>query len=219
MKIKRLSGKTFLCLILALFMLTLTAAVPAKAATSEVKTNVRTVAISKGETFELKLYNTTDNQTVSFSSEDEQIASVDEGGMITGYACGSTVIKVVIRDEADKTVSSFNVDVTVGIPAISVKFVKSEIEMPVGSRRILKTLLYPQNTSEKPVYYSDDRTVATISSTGRITAKSVGETYVYVFLGNGTYDMCLVYVTEIDQPEETVPENTSPAGSADPIFF
>lgn len=214
MKIKRLSARMLTAFLLTVLVLSLSGLTTAFAGNPEVKLNVKNVEMTKGDSFDLKLYNKIDNQTVSFVSADETIARVDENGRISAVACGDTTVKVVVS-EAERTVASFNVNVSVGLPAYSVRFVKRNIEIPLGAKRILKTLIFPGNTLEKPLYYSEDRNIATVSSSGRVVAKAAGTTYVYVIIDNGVYDVCKVVVTEVEEnEEEPAVQPAEPSGTA-----
>ena len=97
-----------------------------------------------------------------------------------------------------KTVASLTCEVTVGPPAISVKWTKSEIVLAVGKRTTLKTLVLPYNTTEAVKFYSSDTEIATVTCTGKITAKAEGDTYVFAMIENGKYDFCKVSVVDQD---------------------
>lgn len=213
MRIKRLSVRMLTAFLLTVLVLSLSGLTTAFAGSPEVKLNVKNVELIKGDSFDLKLYNKIDNQTVSFVSADEEIARVDENGRISAIACGDTTVRVTVYEE-DKIAASFNVSVSVGLPAYSIRFVKRNIEIPLGAKRILKTLVFPGNTLEKPLYYSEDRSIATVSSSGRVVAKSVGTTYIYVIIGNGLYDVCKVVVTDTEEKEEeTAVPTAEPTGA------
>ena len=47
---------------------------------------------------------------------------------------------------------------------------------------------------EKPLFYSSDREISSVTSIGRVRAKSIGEAVIYAFLVNGEAAECKVYV-------------------------
>lgn len=177
------------------------AAEPQTETQAEIKLNVKTKALVKDTKYTLKVYNLSENQKASFKSSDPSIASVDEEGVVCGIANGTAVITVTVK-EGLKTVATLTCDVTVGPPAISVKWTKSEIILTVGKRTTLKTILLPYNTAESVKFYSSDTEIATVTSTGKITAKSEGSTYVFAMIENGKYDFCKVIVVDKDTYEQ-----------------
>ena len=191
---------------------------------AEIKLNVKTKALVKDTKYTLKVYNLSGNQKASFKSSDPEIASVDEDGVVCGIANGTATITVTVK-EGLKTVATLTCEVTVGPPAISVKWTKSEVVLAVGKRTTLKTILLPYNTTEAVKFYSSDTEIATVSSTGKITAKAEGDTYVFAIIENGKLDFCKVTVVDQDtydqlfgssEEDETNPEpdgeaNESPA--------
>lgn len=172
----------------------------------EAKLNLKATSMVKGKNYALKVYNLTSEQTVVFKSDNEEIVSVDEDGLMTGLDYGSTVVTATVK-EGGKTVTKLTCDVTVGAAAVSVKLTKQEYTLIVGKRITLKTILEPYTTVEEPKFISIDPSIATVSAGGRITAKSVGITTIYVFLDDKSkYDTCIISVVEsIDESSEIDP--------------
>ena len=177
----------------------------------EIKLNVKQKTLVKDTSYSLVLYNLSDSYKVNFKSSDNDIASVDKTGVVTAVQTGEATITVTIKDGL-KTVESLTCDITVGMPAVSIKFnCKSNITLVVGKSSLLETILTPNNTVEEPKFSSMDPSIATVSSSGRITAKSVGTTYVFGTLGNGQFARISVSVIEeevvpTDSPTPTLPE-------------
>lgn len=170
------------------------------------KLNLKAVSLVKGKEYTLKVYNLTDNQTVIFKSDNEDIVSVDEDGLITGIDFGTAIVTATIK-EGNKTISKLSCDVTVGAAAVSVKFTKQEHTLILGKKITLKTILEPFNTVEEAKYFSSDPSVATVSAGGRVTAKSVGTAIIYAILDNKSkLDKCVIYV--IEDTDETFEKNT-----------
>lgn len=178
------------------------------------KLNVRSKALVKGKTYTLKVYNLTEEQTVSFKTDAPAIVSVDEEGLVTGLDYGTAVITATVR-EGTKVISSLSCDITVGTPAISVKLTKNELVLLTGKRTTLKTILQPYNTVEETKFLSSDTTVATVSTGGRITAKSVGTAEIYAVLDNGKYDTCIVTVVDEETYQKLMAEQEPSSDSED----
>jgi len=177
----------------------------AKAAENEVRLNVGEAAIAKDGVFRLRAYNVPANARILFRSSDTSVAYVDNRGYITGISNGECIVTAtVVTPDADPQILKCNV--TVGPAAVSIKLTKSELVLSVGMKKLLKTIVSPLNTVENPVFYSSEKDVASVSSIGRVRAKSVGTVEVYAFLMNGESAECVVYVLS-DEDYEAYEEN------------
>lgn len=152
-------------------------------------------------TYELRLYNLLDDYKVSYRSDAPSIASVNKSGEVTGNKVGTATITVTVR-EGFKTIANLSCEVTVGPPAVSIRLTKLEITLTLDKRTSLKGILKPDNTVENIKFESKDKEIATVSSTGTITAKSIGEVIIRAFIDNGKEDFCKVIVTEKDIPTD-----------------
>lgn len=162
---------------------------------SNIKLNVKSKSLVKDTTFNLKLYNITENQKVSYKSGDSSIASVDDTGLITAVDYGTAIITVTVKDSLKPAVT-LECEITVGPPALSIKLTKTEITLVIGDKTSLTAILKPNNTVEEARFCSNDSNIATVSIGGRISAKSAGVTYIFASIGNGKYDYCKVTVVE-----------------------
>lgn len=169
--------------------------VAANAATPEVKLNVTSKLLVKDKSYSLKIYNLQEGETVSFKSSDDAIASVDSDGLVTAKAIGSAVITATVSN-SEKAVAELQCDITVGPPAISVKFTRSVYYILEGNKITLTTILQPLNTAESIKFSSSNPSVATISAGGRVTARSLGMTFVFAALDNGKYTFSVVVVVD-----------------------
>lgn len=162
---------------------------------NSIKLNVKSKSLVKDSTFNLKLYNVTESQKVSYKSGDSSIATVDDSGLITAAGFGTTIVTVTVKD-GTKTAASLDCEVTVGPPALSVKLTKSEITLVIGDKTSLTAILKPNNTVEEARFWSNDSSIASVSVGGRVSAKAAGVTYIFAAIGNGKYDYCKVTVLE-----------------------
>lgn len=169
---------------------------------SDIKLNVQSKSLVKDTTFTLKVYNLKENHKVSYKSSSSSIATVDEKGVITAVDFGNTTITVTVKD-GFKTVATLDCEITVGPAALSIVLTKTEITLKVGRKTTLTAILKSNNTVEEAKFSSNDPEIASVSIGGRITAKSVGVTYIFAYIDNGKYDVCKVTVTEADVETET----------------
>ena len=163
--------------------------------------NVNSQTIVKGKSFSLYVYNLNEEQEVAFASSDPAIASVDEDGTVTGNLVGNATVLVTVTEE-ENTIALLSCDIKVGPPAISVQFSRLELAMTVGQKLTLERIVLPLNTVETAKFSSYDRSIATVSAGGRVTAKTVGSTYIFAQLDNGRFAVCKVYVSPEEMEEE-----------------
>lgn len=165
-----------------------------------VKLNVKTLSLVTETSYKLRIRNSSNSQKVYFKSKNSSIASIaekdDKFATITGLSVGSTTIIVTVK-EGFKTVETLECDVTVGPPAISVKFTKDNVRVELDKRCTLITILKPNNTTEVPRFSSSDSSIAMVSSTGKIYAKSIGTVEITASIANGKTATCYVTVVPV----------------------
>lgn len=89
---------------------------------------------------------------------------------------------------------SFDIEVK-EIFASSIKLNQSQIDVIKGKTCQLKATVYPTNTTnQKLTWDSDDVSIATVNSSGKITAKAAGKTTIWVSTENGKIASCVVNV-------------------------
>ncbi len=168
--------------------------------TSKIKLNVKSKSMIVDDDYTLKVYRTSDNQKITFKSSDTSVATIkktdDKEAKITACEVGETTITVTVK-EGSKTIASLKCEVSVTPPAVSVKLIDGKITLTTGDKATLKKELKPSTTSETPTYFSSNPNVVTVSSRGVVTAVGPGKACVYAFIENGTYDYCVIEVTEV----------------------
>jgi len=91
--------------------------------------------------------------------------------------------------------TSFDVVVTENEPE-SITITPSELTLGVNETRQLDYTILPSEASQEVTWKSDDPTVATVSTTGKITGKQVGTTTITAKTSNGLTSKCEVTVTQ-----------------------
>jgi len=166
-----------------------------KEKTEDYRLNVKNVSIVKGKTFELKAYNVSETAKISYKSDNDEIASVNDNGIITANKVGNAVVTVVIKDATTST--PLTCEITVGPPAVSIKWTKSRIVLGLDNIDYLNYIIKPFNTAEVAGFSSRDASIVSISPGARITAKKLGSTYLFAQIGNpndGTFKFAVCYV-------------------------
>ncbi|MED9810493.1 MAG: Ig-like domain-containing protein [Longibaculum muris] len=128
------------------------------------KGNTETLVVSKIPEF------TTNTDVVQWSSEDSEIASVDQNGKITAHKGGKTTIKAAIGEFAATC------EVTVTIPLESLSIDKLDSAIDVGSKQQLVVKYLPLDTTvnKKVTWKSLDTTIATVDENGIVTGVKRG---------------------------------------------
>lgn len=127
---------------------------------------------------------------VTWSSDNEYVASVDAKGKITARAAGSTRIVATIE-----TGDSASVRVTVsGRPVTSIALSESEIELELGSEHTLTHTINSDADDLRVRWSSDDETVATVDGKGTVKAVGCGTAVITVMAVNGKTASASVYV-------------------------
>ena len=127
--------------------------------------------------YQIKPARFADEQLV-FESGDSDIFTVDKNGSITANSVGSSTLDISAGDYSKK------VSVTV-IPKITeITGVKDSMKLAAGSSRSLSPKLSPEKFADEQISYSvKDKSVATVSSKGKIKGKKSGKTKLTISAG------------------------------------
>ena len=139
--------------------------------------------------------------TLTWVSSDTNVATVDEMGRVTAVATGSATITVSTYHGVEATCT---VTVTDEVVPATITIDKTELTLVEGESETLVITVSP--VTETATYSSTDETVATIDSTGKVTALKAGSTTVTAALADGQSVSCVVTVTPAPV-EETVALN------------
>ncbi len=169
---------------------------PQVIAVSSVSLDKTSVSLNVGESVTLaatvKPDNAT-NKTVSWSSSNASVASVDASGKVSAVAEGTATITA---KAGDKT-ATCSVTVTKKVVAVeSVTLDKSSLELNEGETATLTATVKPDNASDKTVTWSSSKTsVATVDANGKVTAVAEGNATITAKAGNKSAT-CSVTVTK-----------------------
>ncbi len=119
--------------------------------------------------------NDTNVKNVTFSSNATSVATVSNEGIVTGVAAGSARITATAEAANSGSVSAY-VDITVSeIDVTSVSVSPTSKSLEVGETQQLTATIAPSNATNKNVTWESDATsVATVTSSGLVTAVAAG---------------------------------------------
>ena len=195
---------------------------PVEVPITEVQLGREALDMYEGDTFKLTAtvlpVNTTDSKDISWSSNNEAVATVSEDGTVTAKSVGTAVITATSTN--GKTASC---TVTVEkklIPITEVSLSESAVGIIEGNTHKLTATVLPENTTDSKSisWSSNNEAVATVSEDGTITAKSAGTAIITATSENGKTASCaitvekkLIPITEvlIDKSSATLTEGDS----------
>lgn len=142
------------------------------------------VSLVKGKTLQLTATITPENATnraVNWESSNTKIATVDSAGKVTAKAAGTVTITCTAQADSGKK-ATCKVTVTEPKPPVkpTVKVTKVTLNKKTATLSpketlTLKATVTPTNATNKGVLWKSSNTkIATVSSTGKVTAKAAG---------------------------------------------
>ncbi len=180
---------------------------------TKVMINKSTLSLEKGQSETLTATVLPENATdrsVSWSSDNESIATVDANGKVTAKAAGTAHITVTTADGNKTKTCTVTVSAqqqqptTVSVTGVEIN--KTALPLKVGENQTLTATVSPSNATNKEVgWSSDNESVATVDDDGKVTAKAAGTAVITVTTADGNFKKtCTVTVTANQQQPTTV---------------
>lgn len=145
-----------------------------------------------------------------FYSEDESIASVTRGELASEGSY-TTAAEITAKKAGKVNIVAKNVngltsvcEVTVTSQPVSSVSIPSSLTMEIGGTYTLTPSVYPSDAETSYTWISDNSAVATVSNSGKVTAKSAGTASIKVTTDNGKTSTCKVTVTSHQTTEYEV---------------
>lgn len=126
--------------------------------------------------------------TLTWSISDKYVATISQDGLLTGKSAGAADLKV----KADNGVYAM-LRVVVSEPKpTSVSVSPSSVTLTEGQSRYLTATVYPSNASQLVTWTSSNANIASISSSGKVTAVNAGTAIITAKTSNGKSTTCTV---------------------------
>ena len=193
-----------------------TVKIPRVVKVSKLTLNRTSVSLTKkGQTYQLTATASPSNATnksVIWQSSNTRIVTVNSSGKLTAVGNGSATITATAKDGSKKTATC---KVTVKIPTVvkvnSVSLNYTDVRLSSKGQTLqLTATVSPSNAANKSVKWTSSNTkVATVSSSGKVTAVANGNTTITATAddGSGKKDICAVTVN-IPKPADPTPTPT-----------
>ena len=151
--------------------------------------------------------NSATNQKVTWSSSNEEVATIDENGKVTALKLGETTITAVTEEGG----YSASCEISVIVPVTGVELEKANISLRENETETLNAIVSPEDAGYKAVVWSSsDNSVASVNYKGIITAKKAGTATITAKTSDGGYKAsCRVTVNHAWNNNYTVDEEAS----------
>ena len=147
------------------------------------------------------------NKTVTWSSANSNIATVNGSGIVTGKKAGT--VTITARTTNGKAASINVVVENVVVNATGVKIEPSTATIFVGATVTLKATITPSNATNKSLTWSSGNiSVATVNSNGVVTGKKPGVAKIAVSTHNGKTAIATITVKNAEPTSVSINEKT-----------
>ena len=161
-----------------------------------VELDIYETTIERGQTQTLTATVTPDNasrKTVSWTSDNSNVASVNSSGVVTARVSGETNIRAKV--DGKEAVCK----VTVVVSATEVILNKYETTVDIGKSETLTATVRPNDATDKTVTWtSSNDNIASVSA-GKVTAVAEGDVTITATAHNGLNATCIVHVVIPDE--------------------
>jgi len=173
---------------------------------TKITLNKTTMKMLVGDTTRLRATVSPRNATfknVSWKTSDSSVANIDENGNITAIKVGSCKITASAKDNSRKQAVCW-VYVSKAVPSTGVTVSNKDLVIVKGRSEALPFSISPSNTTDKVRFYSDNKGVASVSSTGRVTARRPGVATITIRTSSGRNAMISVTVVDLNRKSITL---------------
>lgn len=150
---------------------------------------------------------TATDKTVTFTSSDAAIATVDNKGKVTAVKAGNADITVTTKDGSKTAKCALTVTAkTIAVTGVTIAPKTASVDVDATTK--LNSTVAPSTATNKSVSYkSSDEAIATVSSNGTVTGVAEGDATITVTTQDGNKtDTATVTVNAVEEPEPEVPE-------------
>ncbi len=174
-------------------------------AVSKISVSPSQISLKTGETEYLSVAVTPKEAYIKglkWKSENEEIATIDNNGMLYGKAGGETDVVVTTLDGKHSSICKVTVgdDKDMNIYVDSVRLNHNKLVMSLGTTEQLIAEVYPKNATNKTLTWMNlNLDVISLKENGSIYAQNVGTSKITVIANSGgKFDTCFIRVIKVD---------------------
>ena len=156
----------------------------------EIQSNVKDLYTGKQYKFNAYVYPSSATQKVTWRTGNSKVATVDASGRVTTKSVGNTWL-YAITPNGKETRSLLRVKEEL---PVDIKLNYTEKDITLGDSEVIKATVAPSNASQKVTWRTGNSNVAIVNANGKVTTKSVGNTWLYAKTMNGLEAKCMIRV-------------------------
>lgn len=148
------------------------------AAENIITINKGTIVVGPGysETIRYTLLPGLNSSNIIWKSANPNIATVDANGKVTGLTIGQTIITAHINGASSTCTIIVSNDY---VPVKGISINRTNLNILLNSSESLNATIYPSNATNKDVVWtSSNPSIASVDSTGKVTARKIGSTII-----------------------------------------
>lgn len=169
---------------------------------SKITLSSKTLSLSKGKYRQLNAsLSKGATDTVTWSSSNKKVATVDKNGVITALKKGTATITAKTSGGKKATCK-----VTVTVPADDI-YLTTSVNIKKGSTKTLTPTVFPENSNEKITWSSSNKKVVTVDKNGKIKGIKTGTATITAKTASGKKATCKVTVVNKTKKAATVKLN------------
>ncbi|OZG53569.1 Bacterial Ig-like domain (group 2) [Pseudoscardovia radai] len=132
------------------------------------------------------------NKTVTWTSSDTSIATVNANGLVTGVKGGTAAITANASGYSNTAIVTVNPSV---VPVQSLAITPNPLSLAEGDMQQLTAIVTPSNATDKTVTWKSlNESIATVDQNGVVTAVKEGTATIYAYTNNGVSAQAAVKV-------------------------
>lgn len=145
----------------------------------------------------------TNFESALFTSSDNNIATIDGEGTVTAVKAGTSIITA---KTSDGHTTQCTVNVSNGVSPEEILLTTQSLSLTKGTGKKLEATVYPENVSDKSVYYSSsDTSVATVDKKGYVKGINPGVAVITAESSSSAVTKkCIVKVSSLSTEKDSV---------------
>ena len=174
-------------------------------ATEDIELSASYVSLVQGGKKKIKVTTTPAKTTYSpvWTTDNDKVAIVSKKGTITALKAGDCIVKCTAGDNSEVYAVVY-VHVTAPVSISSINLSEDTLVMLTGETTDVQYSVSPANYTENFSWASDNPSVASVNSKGKVTAKSVGTAKITALSASGKKSTATVYVVGLSKTKLTL---------------